>query len=504
MNQHPIILLHGWGFSSHIWRPLIQSLHTKGCDDVYVIDLPGFGSAFHEPCGSLDKVIDFIVEQLPPKCILCGWSLGGMLAVIIAGRWPEKISNIITVGSNLHFTQTDNWPGMPEKDFKEFSRRFSEQPEKTWRRFLQLQTRGDNHAGHSVDVLDQLADYSAINQISAEKMLALLGEIDNRQAFEALTMQGLHFLAEQDAITPVAIAPLLRELNATQHIHILQGSAHAMPVSRTETLATSIAGLFVDKKPAMQKSRISHSFSRAADSYDAAAKLQRNVGKALLGGLPESMDGTVMDIGCGTGFITGELLKKYGGQINLLALDFATGMLQRTRQHHTAAVCVQADMECLPFADDTSDWLVSSLALQWAMNPAQCFQQWRRVLKPGGHLFFSTFLPGTLCELEQSWSQVDDAIHVNRFVADDALLAALRSAGFSHVETVRATHTLYYPSLRELAKELKAIGAHNMNDGQPTGLTSKQRWQQLQSAYESLRTERGLPATYEVLYVSAS
>lgn len=504
MNNSPIILLHGWGFSSCIWRPLMQALHARGIDNVYVIDMPGFGSAYHESFESLNQVLDYVIEQLPEKSVLCGWSLGGMLALEIAERRPEKIAGIITIGSNLHFTAEDNWPGMPVADYQQFCQRFSTQPEKTWQRFLSLQTRNDSEVLPATTALECLADYSTLHPDTAGKMLVLLGDIDCRPAFTALTVPGLHILGEQDAITPATIAPLLRELNATQHVQILPGSAHAMPVSRTETLATSIAGFFVDKKPAVQKSRISHSFSRAADSYDAAAKLQRNVGKALLGGLPESMGGTVMDIGCGTGFITGELSRKYGDQIHLLALDFATGMLQRTRQHHTAAVCVQADMECLPFADDTSDWLVSSLALQWAMNPAQCFQQWRRVLKPGGHLFFSTFLPGTLCELEKSWSQVDDAVHVNRFVADDALLAALRSAGFSHVETVRATHTLYYPALRELARELKAIGAHNMNDGQPTGLTSKQRWQQLQSAYESLRTERGLPATYEVLYVSAS
>lgn len=509
MNQYPIMLLHGWGFSSHIWRPLIQSLHTKGCDDVYVIDLPGFGSAFHEPCGSLDKVIDFIVEQLPSKSILCGWSLGGMLAVKIAERWPEKISAIVTVGSNLHFTQTDNWPGMPQNDFREFCRRFSEQPEKTWRRFLKLQTKGDSHVQHSDNVLDQLADYSAINQITADKMLALLGEIDNRQAFETLTMQGLHILAEHDAITPAAIAPLLRKINPNQTVELLSGCGHAMPVSCPDKLATSIANISEKEDIAypentVGKSRIADSFSRAAHSYDSAAQLQRNVGAALIGALPDTINGQVIDIGCGTGFISNELLKKYGAHINVVAMDIAAGMLELTQHSHANIACVQADMEFLPFATQCADWIFSNLALQWASNPTQCFQQWHSVLKSGGQLCFSTFLPGTLCELEQSWKTVDDAVHVNHFVGEDALLDALHTAGFTVVETVRAKHTLYYPALRDLATELKAIGAHNMNAGQPAGLTGKKRWQQLQSAYEFFRTARGLPATYEVLYVSAS
>jgi len=518
MKSYPIILLHGWGFSSTVWRPLIQALHAEGCDAVYPIDLPGFGTAFYEPCASLEKVLDSLVEQLPEKSVLCGWSLGGMLAVQIAARHPEKIAAIITIGSNLHFTANNDWLGMPAEDYQQFCQRFSNQPEKTWQRFLSLQTRGDNDAVRAAAALELIADYSAIQPDTAEKMLALLGEIDNRTAFATLTMPGLHLLAENDAITPVAIAPLLEALNNTQQVKILSGSGHAMPVSRTAQLADLITAFLAKKQPTaskntvenitIEKARIADSFSRAANSYDHAAQLQRNIGAALLATLPAQINGIVIDIGCGTGFITCELLKKYGGttnagNTNIVALDFAAGMLQRTQQHNDVA-CVQADMEQLPFADYTADWLISNLALQWASVPLQCFQQWRRVLKPDGQLFFATFLPGTLRELEQSWSAVDDAVHVNRFVEYDALLDALHAAGFTQVESLPATHTVYYPDTGALARELKAIGAHNMNAGQPTGLTGTQRWKKMQAAYELLRTERGLPASYEVLYVSAS
>lgn len=519
MNNYPLILLHGWGFSSTVWRPLIHTLHAEGCEAVYPIDLPGFGTAFYEPCASLEKVLDSIVEQLPEKSVLCGWSLGGMLAVQIAARHPEKIAAIITIGSNLHFTNTNNWPGMPAEDYQQFCQRFSNQPEKTWQRFLVLQTRGDSDAVRAAATLELIADYSAIQPDTAEKMLTLLGDIDNRGAFAALTMSGLHFLAENDAITPAAIAPLLETINGTQQVKILSGSGHAMPVSRTAQLAGLIADFLAKKQQvsskitvenlAIEKARIADSFSRAANSYDNAAQLQRNIGTALLSTLPEQMSGVLVDIGCGTGFITGELLNKYNSSANtvdtnIVALDFAGGMLKKTREHHANVLCVQADMELLPFDNQSADWLISNLALQWASDPMQCFQQWRRVLKPDGQLFFATFLPGTLCELEQSWRAVDEAVHVNSFVEYDALLNALHAAGFTQVESVNATHTVYYPDAGALARELKAIGAHNMNAGQPTGLTGKQRWKKLQTAYECLRTERGLPASYEVLYVSAS
>ncbi|HSC75574.1 MAG TPA: malonyl-ACP O-methyltransferase BioC [Pseudomonadales bacterium] len=513
MNHYPLILLHGWGFSSQLWQPLIKTLHTQGFNSVYPIDLPGFGSAFHEPCGSLEQVLDSIVEQLPEKSVLCGWSLGGMLAIQIAARYPGKIAAVITVGSNLHFTNHNDWPGMPAADYEQFCQRFSIQPQKTWQRFLALQTRGDTNAAKSESVLELLADYSAIEPTTAEKMLGLLGKIDNRHAFTTLAIPGLHVLAENDAITPVAIAPLFENINTNQQIKILSGSSHAIPVSRTAQLADLITDFLLKKKQVdkessepeyiVEKSRIADSFSRAASSYDNAAQLQRNIGSALLSALPDNMAGTVIDIGCGTGFISRELLKKYGRDTNVIALDFSSGMLQSIMKNQTDIVCVRADMEQMPFATRTADWLISNLALQWANAPLQCFQQWRHILKPDGELFFATFLPGTLRELEQSWREVDDAIHVNRFIDHGILLDALHAAEFLHVESVTATHTVYYPEVSALARELKAIGAHNMNKGQATGMTGKQRWKKMQATYELLRSERGLPATYEVLYVSA-
>jgi malonyl-CoA O-methyltransferase len=504
LHEYPIMLLHGWGFSSTIWRPLMQALHEQDCNAVYAIDLPGFGSAFHESCDSLDQVLDVIIEQLPEKSVLCGWSLGGMLAIQIAARWPEKIAAVITIGSNLFFTQDEAWPGMPSADFQQFCQRFSAQPEKTWQRFLLLQTRNDSHADQAAAALALLADYSSIHPHTAGKMLALLGEMDNRELFATLSIPGLHCLGEHDAITPASLAPLLQKINAQQSVKILAGSAHALPASRPEQLASVIKEFLSSKKPSISKNRVAASFSKAAASYDHAAKLQRDVGSALLASLPDTMQGNVMDIGCGTGFIAGKLLEKYGVNLDVIGLDIAAGMLQRAQRKYPAATFLQADMECLPVAGHTADWLVSSLALQWANHPARCFHEWRRVLKPGGNLFFSTFLPGTLRELEQSWRTVDEGIHVNKFIGIDALLDALKLAGFTRIETFCAAHTLYYPQLRDLARELKAIGAHNMNDNQHSGLTGKSRWQQLQSAYECLRGQRGLPATYEVIYVSAA
>jgi len=250
------------------------------------------------------------------------------------------------------------------------------------------------------------------------------------------------------------------------------------------------------------RQRIAQSFSRAAPSYDSAARLQHDVAQALLATLTPTCPGVAVDIGCGTGFVARALAQR--DYADVIALDIAEGMLVHTRDGFPSLRVLQADMHQLPIAGGSAALLVSSLALQWASDPARCFREWRRVLDTGGSLHFTTLLPGTLHELATSWQTIDSAVHVNRFNPAGEITAALQATGFSRIESRQETHCLHYPTVEALARDLKAIGAHNMNPGQPAGLTGRRRWQQLQAAYDNWRTPQGLPATYEVLHVRAA
>jgi len=49
-------------------------------------------------------------------------------------------------------------------------------------------------------------------------------------------------------------------------------------------------------------------------------------------------------------------------------------------------------------------------------------------------------------------------------------------------------------------RELKYLGAHNVNVGRRKTLTGKRRMLDMLAAYEQFRQEGRLPATYEVVY----
>jgi malonyl-CoA O-methyltransferase len=249
------------------------------------------------------------------------------------------------------------------------------------------------------------------------------------------------------------------------------------------------------------KRRVAQAFSRAAESYDSVAQLQRDIADRLLQWLPEQVEGKLLDLGCGTGYAAPHLHARYP-ESPLLHLDLAHGMLSFAREQRPVpgAFYLCGDAEQLPLADASVELIWSSLAVQWCEQPDRLMAELARVLKPGGRCLLATLGPDTLHELKRAWAAVDDDVHVNSFTALEQLLAHNICLKLSRCET--EYRVLRYNRLQELMLELKALGAHNVNSRREQGLSSRQRLIRLLDAYERQRQADGsLPATYEVYYL---
>ena len=247
------------------------------------------------------------------------------------------------------------------------------------------------------------------------------------------------------------------------------------------------------------KRQVAASFSRAAASYDSVAELQRAVGAELLARLPgDLVPDRWVDLGSGTGHFSRALAARLP-QASGTAVDIAEGMLRHARPLGGASRFVCGDAERLPLATASHDLIFSSLALQWCERPAQAFAELNRVLKPGGQVFFSTLLSGSLWQLREAWRAVDGRDHVNRFLTLPQLQQAARDGGFEAPVLCPLTWSLAYPALSGLLRDLKGIGASQVNDERSAGLGHRQRLVRLGEAYERHRQPDGLlAASYEV------
>ena len=259
---------------------------------------------------------------------------------------------------------------------------------------------------------------------------------------------------------------------------------------------------------ALDRRAVLQAFDRASASYDAAAALQERVRNGLITRLDELKVAprSILDLGAGTGHASRALKRRFPKAL-VVAADIAPGMLERARQQSRwlrRFERVRADAYALPFREGGFDLIFSSLMLQWCDALDTVFSEVARVLAPGGLLLASTFGPDTLKELREAWSASSDASnHVNHFFDAHALGSALMHAGIAEPVLDVDRIVIGYPDAMTLMRELKAIGAHNVTRGRARGLTGRRRLAQMTLSYEALRREGKLPATYEVIHVSA-
>lgn len=257
----------------------------------------------------------------------------------------------------------------------------------------------------------------------------------------------------------------------------------------------------------IDKEWIGKSFGRAASSYEEVAVLQKEVATRLIERLElvQLKPELILDVGSGTGFCSRLLEKRYK-KTNIVSLDLSHAMLSHTRKKegflkrfNSPHKYICGDAERLPLADDSVDLIVSSLALQWC-DLESAFAGFRRVLKPGGLLMFSTMGPDTLKELRRAWAKADGYAHVSAFIDMHDVGDALMRAGFSDPVMDVETITVTYPTVKRLMLDLKAIGSRNALEGRSKGLMGKDRLKKMIEAYEQLRKDGVLPASYEVVY----
>ena len=138
-------------------------------------------------------------------------------------------------------------------------------------------------------------------------------------------------------------------------------------------------------------------FDRSAEHYDRACHLmscgsgQRYRREALdRAGLRPGM--RVLDVGTGTGLLASEIVHVLGRSGHLVGLDPSWKMMAASRRSNVAfglglgLVLVQGLGERLPFSNGSFDVVTMGYALRHVPDLDQTFEEYRRVLAPGGLL----------------------------------------------------------------------------------------------------------------------
>ncbi|WP_202318448.1 methyltransferase domain-containing protein [Archaeoglobus neptunius] len=98
-----------------------------------------------------------------------------------------------------------------------------------------------------------------------------------------------------------------------------------------------------------------------------------------------SREDFVLEVGCGTGFTTAEIVDRVG-QENVVAVDLTPEQMMKAVARFSDANFILGDAENLPFKDDTFDAAISAGSIEYWPNPQKGIEEMARVTKSGGRI----------------------------------------------------------------------------------------------------------------------
>jgi malonyl-CoA O-methyltransferase len=248
--------------------------------------------------------------------------------------------------------------------------------------------------------------------------------------------------------------------------------------------------------------KIKKAYDRCAPDYDAAASLQRSLADRLVDVIQaDSVEfSSVLDIGCGTGYLLGEISAYIYG----VGCDISFGMLACARMGHFSAAAryVQSDARALPFIDSVFDIVVSNAAYQWLEDLALVFRKTKAVLKPAGRFYFTIFNNRTLWQLKEVCGGMN--IASANFPDKAKVFSSLQNAGFEIDLIETHCYEKYYKDLWGLLGALKNIGSTSADNKNINGFGWRRILNKANDLYlKKFGNSKGLPATYEAFLVKA-
>lgn len=206
-----------------------------------------------------------------------------------------------------------------------------------------------------------------------------------------------------------------------------------------------------------QRQRIAQAFAGARD-YDRHAKVQREVALGLatrIAALDLPANPRVLEIGCGTGFLTQALIE-HSPAGKWLVTDIAPEMVARCRKRvgdsPTRRFAVLDGEHDTP-GGGPFDLICSSLALQWFENAPAALTRIAQWLAPGGHCMVTTLGPGSFAE----WRAAHEA---QGLLAGTPSFASAEAFAAIHPEELLVeAHVEHHANARAFLHAVKAIGA---------------------------------------------
>jgi len=150
----------------------------------------------------------------------------------------------------------------------------------------------------------------------------------------------------------------------------------------------------IGMKPGKVKESAGKYFARVANDWDTMREdfFDETIADSILKASDLKPESTVVDVGCGTGFLTQYAAMHTRGSGRIVGVDLSPQMLQKAKENLSKLGRIESvdfrvgDAENIPIEDGFADAVVGNMILHHCPRPKRAISEMMRILKPGGRI----------------------------------------------------------------------------------------------------------------------
>ena len=174
---------------------------------------------------SVTQLLDDLMADLEPPVILCGWSLGAILAMFAASKYPEQIKKLILIGATPNFIKRTDWAnGIAINMIDKMGSGIRVDPAATLKRFITIFNQNDVNAR---EITKKLSEVTSAPVPSLESGLDLLKHTDLRPIVPNIRQPTLLIHGAHDTLMPLAAAEWLNRHIQKSQLVVFPDASHA-------------------------------------------------------------------------------------------------------------------------------------------------------------------------------------------------------------------------------------------------------------------------------------
>jgi len=249
-DSAPIVLIHGFSFSSEMWHDQIEMLKDyKKNFRIIAYDLRGHGqSEVGDGQYTLELFVDDLIALLDylkiTKTILCGFSMGGYIALRAIERNPDRFSALILCdttsvadSNEAKIRRSDSIKLIKKQGVAQFAEGFL-------KAIFAPKTFETNP-----DAINQIRRIilanSALGVCGA--LLAMAARTDTTQSLSKISVPALVLVGEHDSVTPPIAAKNMHDRIPNSKLHLIENAAHMSNLENPSMFNERLTEFLADK-----------------------------------------------------------------------------------------------------------------------------------------------------------------------------------------------------------------------------------------------------------------